>query len=225
MNGSNGSCVIIPYKSGSSEARIFACLAVERHLIVAGFSVRVASLPSAASWSPGAARSEGARVFNIDDPLVFNDADTICPPAQMFRAIELAEEAPGLVFAYDLYCRLTREMTERVRDAPVTADGFDGEWGRMRHEGPPILNSGSMGCVAISRACFEEVGGFDESYVGWGYEDLDFATRCNALWPNRRVTGPVFHLWHGDRRADDAPDDSDPDQVKANEARWQASTV
>lgn len=174
--------------------------------------------------SPGQARNRGAENI-VSVGILFNDGDTICPWPQILQAVMMAAEAPGLVFAYDLYCRLTREMTERVRDAPVTVDGFDGEWGRMRHERPPILNSGSMGCVAISRACFEQVGGFDESYVGWGYEDLDFATRCNDLWPNRRVTGPVFHLWHGDRRNDDSPDDSDPAQVKANEARWQASTA
>lgn len=158
--------------------------------------------PEIEEWSPGAARNIGIAKTD-SDLIVFNDADSICPPAQIEDAIQLAIESPGLVFAYDLYVRKTKE----------------GRDGRIIH------SSGSMACVAISRACFEEVGGFDESYVGWGYEDLDFAQRCNALWPNRRVPGPVYHLWHGDRRDDDSPLDSDPVQVKANEARWRSSTA
>lgn len=152
-----------------------------------------------AQGSPSTARNHGAAV-TTENILVFNDGDSLCPHEQIREAVRLATETPGLVFAYDLYVRRTKE-------------------GRI---GQTIYNSGSMACVAISRACFEQVGGFDESYVGWGYEDLDFARRCNALWPNRRVTGPVYHLWHGDRNADDSPEDSDPAQVAANEERWRA---
>lgn len=197
--------------------------AVSNHLVAAGYEP---VMLGASPWSPGRARNRGAAwtvthaPTQLDTPslFVFNDADTICPPAQIREAMRLAEEASGLVFAYDLYCRVNQAQTEFYREHQ------NGDILKLPVE-RTILNSGSMGCVAISRACFEEVGGFDESYVGWGYEDLDFATRCNRLWPNRRVSGPVFHLWHGDRRTDDAPDDSDPDQVRENEARWQASTV
>jgi GT2 family glycosyltransferase len=156
------------------------------------------------TWSPGAARNAGvAARRDYDprgdfDPIVFNDADSICPLEQIQEAVRLAEEAPGLVFAYDLYVRKTKE-------------GRDGQ---------TFMNSPSMACVAISRQCFEQVGGFDETYVGWGYEDLDFAQRCNALWPLRRVSGPVYHLWHGERNADDSPSDSVPEQVAANLERW-----
>lgn len=161
--------------------------------------------------SPGAARNYGA-AHTTEDMLVFNDADTICPPAQIREAVRLAGERPGLVFAYDLYVRVGERGSRAylAGGGPIEGCGSDQE----------IFNSGSMGCVAISRACFEQVGGFDESYQGWGYEDLDFAQRCGALWPNRRVSGPVYHLWHGDRRADDSPLDSDAAQVQANMERF-----
>jgi len=133
--------------------------------------------------------------------LVFNDADTVVPHEQIRKAVTLAREAPGLVYAYDLYLRLDRD-------------------GRIERE---LYSPPSMGCAAISRECFEQVGGFDESYSGWGYEDVDFARRCQELWPIRRVTGEARHLWHGGRRNDDSPEDSDPEQVEANRARFRAA--
>ncbi len=130
--------------------------------------------------------------------LVFNDGDSLVPAARMREAIRLAESEPGLVFAYTVYVR------ENQAGVPVWAMG----------------GSASMACVAIRRDCFDEVGGFDEGYEGWGYEDLDFVRRCAERWPLRRVDGEVVHLWHGDRNDDDSPADSDPVQVAANLERW-----
>lgn len=153
--------------------------------------------------SPGTARNLAVELC-VSPVVVFNDADSICPFDQIVEAVRLAAEAPGLVFAYTLYVR---------RD----------EQGR---EQEPQFQSPSMACAAISLESFEQVGGFDPEYVGWGYEDLDFALRCNRLWPNRRVDGPVYHLWHGERRGeDDAPVESDPAQVRKNRERWQRTLL
>lgn len=195
---------------GDDATRLSHFMAVKRH-IRASFQWPDSVVRS--SVSPGHARNVGARALNDETILVFNDADTICPPGQIREAVRLAGEAPGLVFAYDLYVRLTEAGTVgHSLGKPIEDCTID----RVIH------NSGSMGCVAISRACFEEVGGFDEAYLGWGYEDLDFAERCDRLWPIRRVTGPVYHLWHGERRGDDSPADSDETQVGLNHARWAA---
>lgn len=192
---------------------------VIRHLWKNGFENRTLCVtpPPREAWSPGRARNLGAEQIT-GKVVVFNDADSICPPEQIREAVRLAEEAPGLVFAYDLYVRLDESESEMVRRLDTAEQD---EWFAWPHQ-QLIHNSGSMACVAISRACFEQVGGFDESYEGWGYEDLDFAQRCGTLWPNRRVSGPVFHLWHGERNADDSPADSDPAQVEVNRRRWQS---
>jgi GT2 family glycosyltransferase len=155
--------------------------------------------------------------YAVGDVLVFNDADTIVPLDQILEAMTLAAEAPGLVYGYDLYVRLTREGTEAY-----TA-GDDEDMLLSRPIEKTFTNSGSMGCVAIQAECFRAVGGFDESYVGWGWEDIDFAMRCGDRWPARRVPGPAYHLWHGDRNDDDSPDDANPDEVRANFARWKTS--
>lgn len=112
--------------------------------------------------------------WSRDFVLYFNDADSLVPHDQIREACELAGAEPGLVFAYTDYIRL------------------DPEGVPCEH----IAGSGSSGAVAISRQCFEEVGGYDERFTGWGYEDLDFARRCAARWPIRRVPGELRHLWH-----------------------------
>ncbi len=155
--------------------------------------------------SPGAARNLSARMTG-SEVLVFNDADSIVSGNQIREASRLASIAPGLVFAYDLYVRASRRASVQYAADPDFPLGAE----RVIH------SSGSMGCVAIQRECFDALGGFDEAYVGWGYEDLDFARRAGARWPLRRVTGPLFHLWHGERREDDSPVDSDAAQAVAN---------
>lgn len=192
--------VVVPYRYGSTGPRLHNMLRVVEHLKGTGLRKHVAG---AEPWSPGAARNNGARMEPQAEVYVFNDADTVCPHEQIATAVKLAREAPGLVYAYDLYVRKTE-------------DGRDGE---------TIFNAPSMGCVAISGPCFRELGGFDDSYVGWGYEDLEFANRAAQRWPLRRVPGPVWHLWHGERRDDDAPEDSDPLEVLRNLERWSSRTA
>lgn len=145
--------------------------------------------------------NRAAALTDPSDVLLLNDADSICPPDHIREAVRLAGEEPGLVFAYTEYVRM---------------DAHDKPFWHM-------ADSGSTGCVAIRRACFDQAGGMDESYYGWGYEDLDFVRRCEALWPLRRVPGSLYHIWHGERREDDSPADSDPAHVAANLARYEAS--
>ncbi len=166
--------------------------------------------PPLGDWSRSAARNAGA--LNVTRPVVvFNDADTIVSAEQIRRAAWQAIMQPGLVYAYDLYLRLTRESSESMMR------GETPHWPVPERE---ILNAPSMGCAAISLECFREVSGFDESYVGWGYEDVDFAQRCAALWPVRRVPGPAFHLWHGERDPKtDRPEDADPHEEASNYTR------
>lgn len=53
--------------------------------------------------------------------------------------------------------------------------------------------------LAAWRADFLTVNGFDEDFVGWGYEDSDFVQRLLNAGRRRRTTRwavPVLHLWH-----------------------------
>ena len=128
------------------------------------------------------------------DIVILHAADTITPIAQMEVAVHAATAQPGLVFAYTHYVRLTE----------------DDRRGKVLVEPP------AHACVAIRRDCWDQLGGYDEFYRGWGMEDLDFNRRAQALWPNRRIPGELIHFWHGDRRRDDSDLDTPAEVVAAN---------
>lgn len=53
--------------------------------------------------------------------------------------------------------------------------------------------------LALWRADFLNVNGFDEAYTGWGYEDSDLVIRLlksGVMRKEGRFALPVFHLWH-----------------------------
>ncbi len=59
---------------------------------------------------------------------------------------------------------------------------------------------GIRGCnIGCWRTDFEQVNGFDESFVGWGHEDADFVMRLHNSGVTRKngfCATEVFHLWH-----------------------------
>lgn len=47
--------------------------------------------------------------------------------------------------------------------------------------------------LLVARRVFEAVG-FDENFVGWGWEDVEWAMRVAARWPISHVDIPAIHL-------------------------------
>jgi len=74
----------------------------------------------------------------------------------------------------------------------------DGAWrDRLQQEW-----RGARTCnLALWRADFVRVNGFDEDYAGWGHEDADLAVRlmrAGVLRKDGRYAVPVLHLWHAE---------------------------
>lgn len=191
--------IVIPYR-GDTEARARA-FQVVRALWQDGawWAVNISDdgaepFSRAASINVGVGKIKPTYTFTTD-VIVIADADSLVPLSQVEKAIKWAKEKRGLVWAYTTYRRLNSKW-----------DGI--EW--------QMANAPSLGCMAIRRECFEKVGGFDKRFRGWGYEDLDFARRCAEHWEHRRVPGYLTHLWHGERREDDSPDDQSAEWVGRN---------
>jgi hypothetical protein len=70
-----------------------------------------------------------------------------------------------------------------------------------------VQNLEAGGSVGVSREAYFAIGGFDESFVGWGGEDNEFWERAQtrSVWPYSYL--PIIHLWHS------------PQPGKLNEAR------
>lgn len=121
---------------------------------------------------------------------------------------------------------LSPRLTERVlRDRLLVHDWRAGRWLAARLRGDVNRLSGVIDLpwshrargasrdwrsvrtcnLAVWRRDFERVNGFDERYVGWGYEDSDLAIRLinsGVLVRRAGAATTVLHLWHpeNDRR-------------------------
>lgn len=132
------------------------------------------------------------------------DADVLCDWDAVRTAAREAPTQGRMVVAGDRIHHLTRAGTRRV------LAGYRGSWDPLveityaRHW---------SSCVAISRDLWERVGGFDEGFEGWGYEDDAFKLACETISgrPMLRLPAPIWHLWH--------PRSPDPVSRKANKAR------
>lgn len=155
-------------------------------------------------------RNEGAAASTAPY-LLFTDGDCILPPDHL--AIHLMARQPGRVIAGDCV-RLDEAATARVDAASLRDGRFPrrlpaGEFGRLRLKGlrakvyelcrasmRPRLSGNNIG---LWRSDYERVNGFDEQYVGWGFEDRDLQHRLERIGVRASSillrTAPV-HLWH-----------------------------
>jgi glycosyltransferase involved in cell wall biosynthesis len=70
--------------------------------------------------------------------------------------------------------------------------------------------------LAVWRADYERVNGFDETFVGWGHEDADFVLRLHnagLVRKNGFCATEVFHLWH--RESNRSQESTNADKVRA----------
>jgi len=50
--------------------------------------------------------------------------------------------------------------------------------------------------LAVRKRAYDAIGGHDESFVGWGGEDVEFLSRLRTLWCSEGGRVPIVHVWH-----------------------------
>lgn len=91
---------------------------------------------------------------------------------------------------------------------PQRTDEFAETGGVRGLHGLPheIFASPCVGPIAFTRATFEKVGGFDERYEGWAYEDVDLWYRLQRdvprTAPQTYPGTPLIQLWHPETHHD-----------------------
>jgi len=154
--------------------------------------------------------------------LVFFDGDCIFPQHHLATLLRLAR--PKVVLAGDC-CRLDEDLSSMIDEATVRDPE---QWQMLRQKAPqcevrrlakqhrkallysflrhprkPKIVGNNFG---ICRDDFFGVNGFDETFVGWGYEDDDLGIRLRRIGVRIRsvlnCTYP-YHIWH--RRDPSAP--------------------
>jgi GT2 family glycosyltransferase len=146
----------------------------------------------------GAAASRG-------DVLVFLNNDTIVEPG-MLEALSEQATAPGVAGAglrlHYLDGTLQHAGVAMIRvpsGLPVPHHLFHHQPGdlpaaRVSYE----LDVVTAACLAVGRAAFEQIGGFDEAYVN-GWEDVDLCLRLRVAGHQIVYRGDLW-LWHDEGR-------------------------
>jgi hypothetical protein len=135
----------------------------------------------------------GAGMIDTEFMLI-GDADTIPYQYYIDKGIKMLKDGTPWLFAYDFeqYYNSDEASAEWILSQPPTRHITPGdiEW---EHK----ITSWS-GQVLLRTEDFHEVGGFDERFEGWGYEDNAFTVACDTiLGPHERVhTGYTIHIWH-----------------------------
>lgn len=148
--------------------------------------------------------------------VIFTDGD--CVPGKHFVASHRKLLEPGYFLSGNRIL-LSEAFTKKVlsEHIPIHEWGMI-EWALARlsgninrilplvslpdccRKGSPNKWEGAKTCnLSAFREDLIEVGGFDESYTGWGLEDSDLVIRlirASIKHKNARFSCPVFHLWH-----------------------------
>lgn len=179
--------------AAQEDARV-ECLLVEQ-------APRAEALPALPAWvrhvhtppPAGETRYSRAWAFNVGARrargalLVFHDGD-ILAPAGYARALLDAHARGAEVID------LKRFLFEL--NAEQSAAACRGRLLPARGPLVRVLQNARGGTLAVERAAFFELGGFDESFVGWGGEDNEFWERAALRSVHAWGCLPFVHLWH-----------------------------
>lgn len=183
-----------------------------------------AQLPVRHAWQPDEGfRAARARNLAIEqataDQLLFIDGDCVLPPS--FVHAHGALSRPKAIVAGGRVL-LSEAETAHVLEQPDGALPSFSHWklrtwplGVLRDLQPAHWQTVRTCNVGVSRADAIAVGGFDESYLGWGLEDSDFVVRLlhsGCRIRQARLAASVVHLYHPEQPRD---------AVSRNEARFQ----
>jgi len=138
---------------------------------------------------------EGAGNWSV---AVVIDADVVLDPRMVHGSVERAVTTGGPVLGYRERMHLSKTGTEHVlRQNPAAVDLRAGtvtwrRWVRGR------LRDSCSGCYVLTRAVWEAAGGWDERFVGWGWEDVAFRCATEVVGGQElfKMPGVLWHLWH-----------------------------
>lgn len=195
---------------------------LETSLLVRQWAER---LPIRHVWQPDrtfrAARSRNLGISKSEaEYVVLIDGDCLLPPKFIENQMKLAR--PGYLVAGGRHLLTDSDTDALLREAQSIEDAFT-HW-KFRSVSLRLLRDLRPGAWEIVRTCnlgvyrddFAAIGGFDESYVGWGREDSDFVVRLmhrGVKVRSGRFAACVAHLHHLERSRD---------QLSENDARFHA---
>lgn len=121
------------------------------------------------------------------DVALIIDSDVLPSPEAVAEIVTLAYDTNRMCVSHNRRVMLSQRMTRRVLNGDV------GSW-----ESPTqrVWEDSCSCCIAVSRTLWDMVGGFDEGFIGWGFEDSAFAHLAKQAGPIHYHDSTLYHLWH-----------------------------
>ena len=118
------------------------------------------------------------------------DTDVIVPEYQIRQAVNYVKMGCVLCYPYDGDFRfLSKEESISTRKSIHAINSSSGK----RMLGRPSVG----GAFVLNKDKYIEIGGENEGFYGWGYEDVERYKRLEILeYPIGRIDGPLYHLYH-----------------------------
>jgi hypothetical protein len=122
------------------------------------------------------------------DVFVIADSDSFVGQAQLNQAVEVAAVGNQITFAFDQWCYLSRAMSDQIMR------GFVGDW----TPGVEFTMTNTCSSMVVTpRSLWEQMGGADEGFVGWGGEDIAISLALQTFGGGmKRISGNCWHLHH-----------------------------
>jgi N-terminal domain of galactosyltransferase len=135
-------------------------------------------------WARAAACNAAAAAAGSWEIALVADADTVLESEAVSRTIERVRRTRAAARPHDHRYMLTHLASkELMRGKPIKP-----EW--------LFADAPGGGALVVHREAWETVGGYDERFIGWGYEDsaMNISLATTAGW--ERISGVALHLWH-----------------------------
>lgn len=192
--------VLFPYqasatKNGGVEREKIAAWIIKRYRgLLTDFELCIGSPDFGKPFNRSQAINNAFRKAH-SDILLIADLDVVMESHAIGQALTRIGEG-GWGFTFTTFYTTNRKCVKKVLKKPPTSN-FE-ELG-IKAENCESVSDNTESCnLMISRSAFERTGGFDEDFIGWGYEDLAFITRAkHRLGDYFRIPdASAAHLWH-----------------------------
>lgn len=187
-----------PYVSGESTRRtIHDWVMGEWRRLFPDVHTFEADSPDAA-FNRSRARNDAVNwAFTHADTVLVVDADVVPLHGPVLAALREMERHPDLIqwaTPYTSYMKATRRATANIMAGTPVHQVDDRLFGWRTH-------TGTAGLMLVTREAWETVGGYDETFTGWGWEDTAIVDALGVMVHGvTRTNGTCVHLEHSRSR-------------------------
>jgi glycosyltransferase involved in cell wall biosynthesis len=147
--------------------------------------VKTANLGPARARNLGAQGAQGEVLLFCDAHLIVDDPDWIEKILAGFNGDNIGAVCPGIAAS---------DSTGAVGYGGTLDSQLTFCW-LAKPAAMQDIPIGPGGCIAIQKNVFEEIGGFEENFPAWGFEDVELSIKM-WLFGHRIVVNPEVKVYH-----------------------------